>query len=321
MINMLKTSGAKLHSTLLMSLAGQISADPLLKVKQLIQELIERLLAEEASEGTQKGWCDKATADATQKRDYAAEKLEELNGEMANLEALINKFGMENKILQEEISENNRNRKKATAMRLEEKAENNETVVAAEAGLGALNMAIDILDKFYKSAAKVTVDLGLVQGPADDAPDAGFDNGEAYTGAGGAAGGILGMLDVIKSDFERTISETKKAEDKGAAEFRDFITAALISRAEKQATMAQQRQQKHDAEDDLEDAEGSLHSQSVILTTAIKELRDLKPTCIDTGMSYEERVALREDEIESLKKAECVLEQYQKFGPEGAGNC
>jgi len=34
---------------------------------------------------------------------------------------------------------------------------------------------------------------------------------------------------------------------------------------------------------------------------AIRELLELKPTCVDIGMSYEERVARREDEIESLK--------------------
>ena len=42
-------------------------------------------------------------------------------------------------------------------------------------------------------------------GTADDAPDAGFKIGEAYTGAQGASEGIIGLLDVMKSDFERTI--------------------------------------------------------------------------------------------------------------------
>ena len=44
---------------------------------------------------------------------------------------------------------------------------------------------------------------------------------------------------------------------------------------------------------------------------------ELKPTCIDTGMSQEERVARREDEIE---KALCVLYAYAEYGPEGAGD-
>lgn len=319
-INLLKTSGAKLHSTLLTSLASQITADPFVKIKKLIQELIERLLSEAANEANQKGWCDKAIADAKQKRDYSADKIEELNGEMANLEAVRNKLMEETSVLSEEIQDLNARRKEATVMRREEKGENEATVVEAEAGLEAVSMAIDILDKFYKTAAKEEVDLGLIQGPADDAPDAGFDNGEAYTGAGGEAGGILGMLDVIKSDFERTISETKKAEDEAATEYRNFMTATGKSLQEKMVANEEKTKQKDNALKELEEAESDLDSQSIILQTSISELLELKPTCIDTGMSYEERVARREDEIESLKKALCVLQNYQEFGPEGAGN-
>merc|ERR1712241_1237745 len=87
--------GQQLKSTLLMSLANHISADPFAKVKQLIQELIERLLTEAANEANQKGWCDKATKDAEQKRDYAAEEIATLNSDMAKLEALINKLTVE----------------------------------------------------------------------------------------------------------------------------------------------------------------------------------------------------------------------------------
>merc|ERR1719174_797956 len=63
-------------------------------------------------------------------------------------------------------------------MREEEKAENEHTVSEAEAGLEAVSEAIQILDRFYKTAAKENVFMDFIQkGPMDDAPDAGFDNG------------------------------------------------------------------------------------------------------------------------------------------------
>jgi len=45
-----------------------------------------------------------------------------------------------------------------------------------------------------------------------------------------------------------------------------------------------------------------------LLDAALKVIEGLKPTCIDTGMSYEERVAKREEEIAALKKALCILD-------------
>merc|ERR1712048_867445 len=108
-INILKKSGTKLHSTLLTSLASRIAGDPFAKIKKLIQELIERLLAEAANEANQKGWCDKAIADATQKREYAADEVETLNSKMAKLEALSSKLGEELSILEDEISELKKN--------------------------------------------------------------------------------------------------------------------------------------------------------------------------------------------------------------------
>ena len=88
-ISLLNGKGKELKSTLLMSLATQIGTGaPFTKIKKLIQELIERLLQEAANESNQKGWCDKATADAKQKRTYAAGKIEDLNVEMAKLAAL-----------------------------------------------------------------------------------------------------------------------------------------------------------------------------------------------------------------------------------------
>merc|ERR1719333_969911 len=98
-LSLLKGKGQEMKSTLLMSLANKIAADPLAKVKKLIQELIERLLTEAANEANQKGWCDKAMADAKQKRQYAADEIEDLNAQMAKLEALSAKLGEELDIL------------------------------------------------------------------------------------------------------------------------------------------------------------------------------------------------------------------------------
>jgi len=316
-LDLLSSKGLLLKSALLTSLASKVKADPLAKVKTLIAQLIERLLSEAAAEANQKGWCDKAMADAKQKRDYASEEIADLNGQMAEGEARRDKLTEDLVVLEKEIAELKADQKEAVDNRKEEQAENALTVSDASAGLSAVQSAIDILTKFYKKAAKATV---LAQGPMDDMPDAGFDNGEAYTGAGGAAGGIIGMLDVIKSDFTRTISATEQAEAGAAKDHLEFMTETGMSLAEK--TMAEKEKKKYldDTNEMLEKSDDRLSDESEILKTSLKELMELKPTCIDTGMSYEERVARREQEIEALKKADCILSSYAEFGPDGVGN-
>jgi len=314
---LLRQQGSKLKSTLLTALAGKIAADPFAKVKQLIQELVERLLTEAANEANQKGWCDKASKDAEQKRDYAAEEIASLNTEMADLEALIDERTVELAELAKAMKELEEAREKAEKEREEEKEENVATVREAQAGLGAISEAIDMISKFYKSAKKDKVELSLSQGPADDAPDAGFEIGEAYTGAQGESGGIIGMMEVMKSDFERTISETEAAEAQAEEDHLEFMTETGKSLAAKKVASEERTAQKDDASEKLEKADDILSEQTKILQASIQELLDLKPVCEDTGMSYKERVARREDEIAALKKADCILRAYEKYGPEG----
>merc|ERR1740115_426656 len=83
--------------------------------------------------------------------------------------------------------------------------------------------------------------------------------------------------------------------------------------------MAQKENQsiKDETDTNQNDAEESMVSQSKILVASIEELIELKATCVDTGMSYADRVAMREQEIASLKKALCILGAYAEFGPDG----
>lgn len=317
-MDMLRAEGQHLKSAVLTALATEISADPFAKVKVLIQELIERLLKEANNEANQKGWCDKATKDAEQKRDFAAEAIAELNANMAQLEARIDKLTSELVHLTREILQLKNERQQATEDREAEKAENEATVTEAKVGLAAVSEAIDILFKFYATSKKGTVELQ--KGPAEDAPDAGFENFEAYKGKQGEAEGIMGMLEVIKSDFERTVTETEKAEAAAQKDYMEYMTESGKSLAQKEESQTELTRQKDDAESKFNEAQEDLNSQTEILQGALQELLELKPACVDTGMSYADRVANREDEIQALHKALCILEAYEKYGPDGLGD-
>merc|ERR1719387_2276970 len=320
-LNLIRTRSQELQSPVLTALASRLASDPFVKIRKLIQELIERLLQEAADEANHKGFCDKEMGKAKQERDTSVEDLTALNTALAENEAKRDKLTEEIAVLTKAITELDGALATATKTRADESAENAATVKEASEGLEAVEMAIDILDKFYKTAAKATV---LAQAKGEDAdedadddaaipgmPDTGFSG--ANTGSQGASTGILGMMDVIKSDFERTIKTTEKEEKEAAATFLKYETETKSSIGQK--TMA-----KTNNEADLTETTGSiaedkqsLEDEQKIIDKALQEIIELQPACVDTGMSYEERVAKREQEIESLKEALCVLD---KEGPE-----
>merc|ERR1719316_692574 len=130
----------------------------------------------------------------------------------------------------------------------------------------------------------------------------------AYKGAQESSNAIIGLLEVIKSDFERTIKKTEAAEAEAHAEFVDFDRASKSDFSGKNMTKTLNEQDLVTTKTSIEQKMKDLKMNMDLLDGALQELEDLKPTCIDTGMSYEERVAKREQEMEALKKALCILD-------------
>jgi len=324
---LLRRVGIKNKSTLLTGLASQISTDKpkgMEKIKTLIEELIKRLQTEAANEATQKGFCDKNFAAANQKQVTTRGDIDELNSNLQKLEADRNLLAETLSTLADEIKALNDAQDKADKMRAAEKKENEASIKEAEDGKKAVESAISILTKFYADAATKKSEKDVTaKKVAADAPDAGFDGGEAYKGDQSAAEGVLGMLDVIQGDFDRTIKETKKAEKESVEDHTEFTDQTKTSLKEKETAEKNRKKEKNDADSKYDSDTESLKKKSDLLVSAIEELLELKKACVDTGMSYEDRVAPREEEIAALRKALCILSAYAEYGPDAAasGRC
>jgi len=310
---MLKTSGNNLKSADIQLLAMQMAADPFAKIKTLIQKLIERLISEGTDEGTHKGWCDTEIKKAETDRDFRHSDTQELVASTDVLEASKVSLEQERNQLSSDISELNDAHTDASNTRSDEKEENKRVLSEANLGLNALTKAIAMLENFYKQAAKGSmafVQEKKKQSPVDtDLANAGGSHLGAYQGNQAKAGGILGMLATIKSDFERTVSETTEAEHQSD---RDFVK---FDRETKASIESKTRGKMH-AENDLKMTNGDLMSSlndlretQSLLDKSNEALTALRPACVDTGMAYEERVRRREAEIDALKNAACTLDE------------
>jgi len=277
----------------------------------LIQELIERLLQEAADEANHKGWCDKEIGKAKQSRKLKAEAVASLNTQLADNEAKRDQLAEDTTRLGNEIDELEESLATLTKERHDESAQNEATVSEAEEGKAAVEEALEVLDHFYKTAAKAEKVELLQQAP----PDAGFDSGSQ--GSQSASKGIIGMLEVIQSDFVRTIATTQKVEREAAADFLELETTTKVSMGKKTMEKDNKQSTLVETNDAIREDNESMLDEQALLDKSIQELNELRPACIDTGMSYEDRVAKREQEIDSLKEALCTLDTMGPVQTEG----
>jgi len=314
----LKSRANKLHSFQLLEAAQKIStAGPFDKVKKLIAKLIERLLTEAKEEATQKGWCDTETAKATKERDYKFEAITKLNAELEANEATKAEAEAAVERLTEEIDTTEKDQAAADEARKEENENNTKTLKDAREGLEALEEALKVLKDFYHGEHGVgganTATVSFAQTGASpiavDEPES-FDG--AYQGNQDAASGILGLLNVIRSDFMRTIEKTSESEKEAAAahvkftrKSKTFLAGANTEKKNKEHVV---KTMTHAIASGMED----LKTNQGMMDAAVKTLEDLQQPCVDTGMSYEERKKKREDEMEALKTALCQLDPEKK---------
>jgi len=312
-ITAINKASKSLKSPELSLLAMSLAADPFAKVKTLIQQLIERLMTESANEATHKGWCDTEVHTATTHRDFRYSDTKNLAATVMVLES--RKTALSNEIvkLTDTISALNTAYTERTRLREAEKAENKQTLESAREGLKALTQAIEVLSTFYRKAGRATV---LLQAPVTSSPVAADMAGSEYAGGANqgnqaASSGIMGMLETIKSDFERTIDETSSSEKQSSEDYAQFNEETKASISGKETGLKNANAELKIASGDMVRSLNDLGDNQKLLDQSLEALETLRSACIDTGMSWEDKVAKREAEIAALKSA---LEIFNEEG-------
>merc|ERR1719473_2298961 len=299
----LKERATAVNSPILSLLATKTSDDPFTKVKKMIKDMVIKLQEEANEEAEHKGWCDTELTTNQQTRDSKSDESDKLSAEIETMTATIAKLGEDITELSEGVATIDKAMAEATADREAEKAKNAETLADAKAASVAVGQATAVLKEFYAKAAEATA-LTQMQGPADDAPET-FSG--AYKGNQDQASGVMGMLEVIQSDFARLESETTAGEAEAADVFQKYSADSATNKAVKSTDVKHKTSKRQETESALAEAKKDLAATNDELTAAMDYYDKLKPSCVDAGVSYEDRVERRKAEIESLQEALKIL--------------
>jgi len=221
-----------------LALAAQVESNPFDKVVGMIKELVAKLKEEAAAEAEHKAWCDEQLHDNKIKREKKTTKVNKLTANIEGLAEDIDTMSQKIATLSKEQADLTKAMSEATTQRTNEKATNTDTMQDAKAGEDATKAALVVLKEFYASQ-------GSFLQHGRQAPEM-----AAYKGMGSAKGGVVGMLEVITSDFARLFADTKASETAATREYDEFMGDAKASKKSKHDLEFKTKLQKDEAQFD-----------------------------------------------------------------------
>jgi hypothetical protein len=280
------------------------NADPFAKVKGMIQEMIEKLVAEAQEEAGKKEFCDKEMSETKAKMEDKQGEVDDLNTKIDASVAKIAKLKEEIALLAKELTEIAAEQKGANEMRQSEKDAWASAKADFESGLEGVQMALQVLRDYY---AEKEEPESLMQ--SDDlAAQMSLAQGASQKETG-AASGIIGMLEVAESDFSKMLAEGQAAEDQAIKEYETLTEDNKVTTATKETEVKYKQKDKKETEAYLEETKEDLGTSQSELSAIMEYWEKLQPQCVAKPEPYEERKKRREKEIAGLKEAMSILEE------------
>jgi len=286
-------------------IAAHAAEDPFAKIKSMIKDLIVKLMEEANAEADHKGFCDAELATNKQTREIKSAEVEDLASSIDKNEADISQLTEDVTVLSDDIAAINAQQQEAAKIRGEEHDKNTETINDAKVAQAAVEKAMKVLKEFYAKAA----DAAFMQSSGGLDQEMASVSRAPYKGMGAGGGNIVDFLDVILSDFARLEAETSTEESEQASAHEKFMNETSEDKAVKEAEMKHKTVKR----DQLTRLNTNLNKELEMtqgeLDAALAYYDKLKPDCVDMGLSYEDRVQQRKEEIESLKEALQILSE------------
>jgi len=254
------------------------------KVRGLIEGMIERLESEASEEATEKAYCDKELAETHEKQaDKTGEisklttKIDQMSARSAKLKGQVADLQKGLAALAEEQAEDGQLRQEEKELFTNQKAE-------TEKGLQGIKLALKVLREYYAQ------------------------DGKKHDAAEGAGSGIIGLLEVIESNFSKGLAEIIATEENSVAAFEQATKDAQIERAAKEQDVKYKSKESSGLDKSIAEATSDRAGVQSELDAVMEYLTSLEKRCIAKAETYAERAGRRASEISGLKEALTILD-------------
>jgi hypothetical protein len=267
----------------LMRAGGKSGDDPFAKVKGLIRAMIEKLLKESEADATEKAFCDKAMAETETKIADKEAAIEKLSTKIDSMTAKSDKLKEEVAELEKELAALAKSQAEMDKLRGEEHAAFETNSAEMSEGIEGVKLALKVLTEYY----------------AKDDKD--------HEAAEGAGHGIIGLLEVVESDFTKGLAEMTATEESAAAEYDRLTKENEISKAMKMQDVKYKTKDSKALDKDTAEATADKATVQDELDAVDEYYKTLKARCVAKAESYSVRKERREAEIAGLKEALTIL--------------
>merc|ERR1719265_66963 len=267
-----------------MRMGAAVGDDPFAKVKGLISDLIARLEAEAAADAKQKAYCDKELGETRAKKAEKDAEIEKLTTAIDQAKARSAQLKDEVATLQKELAELAASQAEMDKLRSEEKALYDKNQPEMAAGLEGVKLALKILREYYAKEDK------------------------AHEAAEGAGGTIVGLLEVVESDFTKLLAEIINAEETAARDYDAQTKENEITQNMKEQDVKYKTKEFTGLDKAVAEMTSDKEGVEAELDAIYEYPEKLKEQCVAKVEPYEERKRRREAEIAGLKEALQILE-------------
>jgi len=296
-VGILKQLSKTHHSFAFAQLASMAGSDPFVKIRGLIEDMIAKLLKEAEEEATQKAFCDAEMGKSKKSQDEKTMTLDKLQARIDGATTTISENTEAIKTLEAEVAEIDKAQAEATAIRTKEHEDYSVASKDFKDSAEAVAKAIEVLKNFYEGSF---IQLSSATTLKSKQPELGGAKSDI-------ASTIISVLEMSEEDFTTLLAESEATEDEAAKAFKTLSDENKISKVTKETEAKGKASEVKSLTVQLSHSQEDHASVSKELDAVNAYVDKLRPQCEEKAMSYEEKKARREAEIEGLKEALNIL--------------